>query len=476
MDRNFFDAPLSQPRLAAFATLGVPMAAALLPLGVYLPPFYAQSMGLGLGTVGLVFMLCRLWNAICDPLVGLLSDRTHTRIGRRKPWIIAGAPLLGVSVIAIFWPVQGAGAAYLGFWLFALYLGWAMVATPFYAWSGELSGEYHQRSRIQTYVQTAVASGYALVLLIPALLDQTGIGSAHAKVGAMGAFALVALVPSLAAILFLFREKPVATPSRGGIARSLWQVVQSPLVLRVMASDFCVCFGQAVRSALFVFFVTAYMGMPKWAALLFLLQFVFGVFAGPIWLRIGYRLGKHQTVVLAEIVQVAINLGLLFIGRGAFWPLIALTVAQGWAQGPGNLMLRAIVCDIADERRLKTGGEQAGLLFSIFNVTSNAAAAAAVGVAYPLLAWLGFHPGQTSSPAALAGLGLLFALGPALGHTLSALLIWRFPLDEAAHAKVRRALDAIPTVSTAGETTWESWKSSPPVWTSSPSADASAPR
>ena len=194
------------------------------------------------------------------------------------------------------------------------------------------------------------------------------------------------------------------------------------------------------------------------------------------------HLGQHRlpscatnAVVLAEIVQVAINLGLLFIGRGAFWPLIALTVAQGLAQGSGNLMLRAIVCDIADERRLKTGREHSGLLFSIFNVTSNAAAAAAVGVAYPLLAWLGFHPGQPSSPAALAGLGLLFALGPALGHTLSALLIWRFPLDEAAHAKVRRELDAIPTVSTAGETTWESWKRSP-AWTSSPSADASAPR
>jgi len=271
---------LSQPRLAAFAVLGVPMAAALLPLGVYLPPFYAQSMGLGLGTVGL------------------------GRVGLR-----AGA-------------------------------------------------------------------------FDPAHVALTGIGSTHAKVGAMGASALIALVPSLAAIPFLFREKPATTPSRGSIARS--QVAQSPLVLRVMGSDFCVCFGRGVRSALLVFFVTAYMGLTKWAALLFPLQFVFGVFAGPIWLRIGYRLGKHRTVVLAEIVRVAINLGLLFIGRFAFWPPIALTVAQGVAQGSGNLMLRAIVCDIADERRLKTGGEQAGLLFSIFNVTSNAAAAAAV--AYPLLA------------------------------------------------------------------------------------------
>jgi len=77
--------------LIAFASLGVPLAAVFLPLGVYLPPFYAQTLGLGLGTVGLVFMLSRLWNALCDPLIGILSDHTRSRFGRRKPWIAAGA-------------------------------------------------------------------------------------------------------------------------------------------------------------------------------------------------------------------------------------------------------------------------------------------------------------------------------------------------------------------------------------------------
>ena len=65
-------------------------------------------------------------------------------------------------------------------------------------------------------------------------------------------------------------------------------------------------------------------------------------------------------------------------------------------------MLRAMVGDIADDQRLKTGKEQSGLLFSIFNVTNNAAAAAAVGLAYPLIGWFGFVPGRTNSHAALA--------------------------------------------------------------------------
>src|ERR1700742_2164397 len=91
-------------RLTAFASLGIPLAAVFLPLGVYLPPFYATTMGLGLGTVGLVFMLSRLWNALCDPLIGLLSDHTQTHFGRRKPWIAAGSLIFVGAVAAVYWP------------------------------------------------------------------------------------------------------------------------------------------------------------------------------------------------------------------------------------------------------------------------------------------------------------------------------------------------------------------------------------
>jgi len=429
-------------RLIAFASLGVPLAAVFLPLGVYLPPFYAQTMGLGLGTVGLVFMLSRFWNALCDPLIGILSDHTHSRFGRRKPWIAAGALVFIFAVASVYWPPRHLSAVHLGIALFALYLGWTMIGTPFAAWASELSTGYHERSRVQTFLQTGTALGLMLTLLLPALLDQLSARDAFEKIAAMGGFAILTFVPSVLLVLLTFHEKSYVAPAhRASIFIALRQFATNPLVLRVMASDFFVATGQGIRGALFVFYVSAYMGLPKWASLLFLLQFVFGVFAAPIWLRVGYRLGKHRTVVAGEITQIAINLSLLFVGPGNFETLLALTVAQGLAQGSGNLMLRAIVSDIADDHRLKTGKEQSGLLFSIFNVTNNAAAAAAVGLAYPLIAWFGFVPGHANSHVALSALAILFAVGPATGHFISAAFIWRFPLDEQRHAELRTALD-----------------------------------
>jgi Na+/melibiose symporter-like transporter len=191
-----------------------------------------------------------------------------------------------------------------------------------------------------------------------------------------------------------------------------------------------------------VFFVAVYMQQPAWASGLFLLQFVFGIVAGPIWMQAGYRLGKHRAAILGELTQVAINLGLLFVAPGRLPLLIALTTAQGLAQGSGNLMLRSMVADVADWQRLRTGEDRTGLFFSVFSISMKAAMAAAIGIALPLVAWLGFDPRSAhNSPQALEGLLFVFALGPALAHLVSAALVSGFPLDSSAHAAIRRQLD-----------------------------------
>jgi len=146
--------------------------------------------------------------------------------------------------------------------------------------------------------------------------------------------------------------------------------------------------------------------------------------------------------VVGELTQVAINLGLLLASPGGLAWVLALTVAQGLAQGSGNLMLRAIVADLADRQALVSGRERSGLLFSMFSMSAKLATAAAVGIALPLVALLGFHPGAHNSPQALLGLKLVFALGPAAAHAVSAALMHRFAFDEGQHAKVRLALDA----------------------------------
>lgn len=438
-------------RLAVFASLAIPLAGAGLPLAVYLPAYYATDLGLGLGLVGAIFMISRLGDAFIDPLVGAWSDRTRSRFGRRKPWIAAGAPLFALAALAIFAPgLLGVrpGALWLSVWLAVFYIGWTMIQIPVSAWAGELSARYHERSRVQTFFHVTTAAGLLLVLILPAGLDfvasRAGVQpDQELKVAVMGGFILATFLPTLLGALLLVKEPPAPRVAAGPstLKRDLTVAARDPLLRKVLTSDFAVTLGQLIRSSLFVFFVSAYMGRPDLAAGLFLLQFVFGIFAGPIWLQIGYRLGKHRTAVAGEIAQVAINLGLLFVTPEALPLLIGLTVAQGLAQGSGNLMLRAMVSDVADKQRLETRVDRTGLLFSIFSLTGKAATAVAVGVALPLVGWLGFRPGGVNSAEALLGLKLVFALGPALAHALSAWLIAGFDLDEARHGDIRRQLD-----------------------------------
>lgn len=435
----------SAGRLIRFSAITVPVAAATMPIAVYLPPILARDFGLSLGVIGLIFLIGRLWDAVLDPLVGALSDRTRSRHGRRKPWIAAGGGVFAVFASLLFFPVAEVTPLYLTVVLFFFYLGWTAIQIPFLAWSGEISGQYHQRTRIATYQTVIASAGLFVTLVLPTIADQLRPGDGRLQMALMGALIIVTLVPGLFLSLTAFSEDtPRALPQPFSFRQSFRAVFSNPLLLRVLASDFSVTLGQMIRSSLIVFFVAFYMGRPEWAAGLFLFQFVFGIFAGPIWLRVGLRFGKHRTAVAGELVQAGVNLSLLLVTPESFGLLLALTICQGLAQGSGNLMLRAIVADIADKHRLDTGEDRTGLYYSVFSLAGKAAGAAAIGIALPLVGWLGFDPQGNNSAQALNGLLLVFALGPAFAHALSAALIARFPLDETAHTEIRRQLEEAP--------------------------------
>ncbi|MDH3663296.1 MAG: MFS transporter, partial [Alphaproteobacteria bacterium] len=164
------DERLSWKTLLAYGGLGLPLAALNLPLYVYLPAFYAGTLGLGLATVGLTLLLARLLDTATDPLIGELSDRLEGRFGRRRPWLVIACPLLIVATFMLFVPKPGVGVAYLLFWSTIAYLAWTMMILPFTAWGAELSANYHERSRIAGVREAIVVVGILLAAGMPVLI------------------------------------------------------------------------------------------------------------------------------------------------------------------------------------------------------------------------------------------------------------------------------------------------------------------
>ncbi len=134
--------------LFAYALPAFALAALYLPLYTYVTPFYVAERGVDLAAIGVVLIAIRLADALSDPAMGWLSDRTPARLGRRRVWLAASVPVIVVGCWQLFSPPEGAGLAHAALWLAVVTLGWTMAQTPYAAWGAEIAPDYDARSRV----------------------------------------------------------------------------------------------------------------------------------------------------------------------------------------------------------------------------------------------------------------------------------------------------------------------------------------
>ena len=138
---------VSEIRILCYSSLYLPVSMALLPVNLYILPFYAE-LGIPLYAMSVIIFAARLSDAITDPLMGVLCDRTKTPWGRRKPWILIGTPLLMLALYKLFLPPAAPTVWYFATWIIALYLAYTIISLPYYAWGAEMSSDYEQRTHI----------------------------------------------------------------------------------------------------------------------------------------------------------------------------------------------------------------------------------------------------------------------------------------------------------------------------------------
>lgn len=435
--------------LLIYALPAFALAMPTIPAYVYLPTFYAETLGLGLTTVGAVLLLARGLDVVTDPVVGILSDRLPSRWGRRKPWIIAGALLAAVALVQLFQPADDVGAGHLLIWSVLLYLGWTMIAVPYAAWGAELSSDYHDRARVTGAREAAMVLGVVAAGGLPSLMAALG----YDETAGLAAVAWLAIAfggPTI--LLLVWRVRDGGGRGRAAAAgpkglrlnrQSLAPLLANRPFLRLLAGWFVNGLANGLPSVLFPLYLQHALGAGTAASgVLIMAYFVAGVVAIPGWLALSRRFGKHRVWCWAMIMACLAFVWVPFLEPGQFAAFFVICVVTGMALGADLALPPAMQADVIDLDTLRTGQERAGLFFALWGMSTKLALALAVGLAFPALDALGFVAGGDNDRQTILWLAVIYAWVPTVLKIGAIAMIWSHPMSAKRHDIIRRRLDA----------------------------------
>lgn len=435
---------ISRSSIWIYGSLGFPLALLGYPLGIWLPRAYDTYIGIDTALVGAVISLAAIFDAITDPAMGYASDSFRTRWGRRKAWVLVGAPFLALALYFLLNPEQGSTVLYLGAWFVFLRLGTTMLGVPYTAWGMEMSGEYNTRTRIQSAREIFVLLGLIGAAAVPAVVEII-YGDDATAVLVLNAYTWLA-VPLLLGITVLVvlrvpEPPPRAKEGQTSFVQSLSLMYRNKIFLRVLTIEFLVGGGEAFRNALSLYFMQDYIGAPR-AGMLYLVYFSMGLAAIPIWNWLARRYGKHRSLSAAIVLVSVVSLAIFTLDYGQVWPFYILFAIKGFCFGSFAYLPRAMLADVIDLDTLKSGDPRTGGYYSIYGFMTKVAHSIG-GTSLIALAVVGYNTsvGATNGPTELLLLGVLYAIVPTVLFSLALYLCWTWPLTSDKHAQLQRLLE-----------------------------------
>jgi GPH family glycoside/pentoside/hexuronide:cation symporter len=422
---------LTLAQLTIFSLPVVLFQAIELPWRIFLPSFFSETLGLPLATVGTLLMAIRLFDTVADPPIGWASDRFPTRLGQRRPWMVAGVPLVMIGTWQVFFATPGLGIANLAAWCLVMHLGYSLMLTPHGGWGLEISGDYHERTRIMGAKVWFAAAGMPVILLLPSILERTFGASRAEQIGAMGLL-LILLAPL--SLLLLLRFIPEPAIDRAAARRTIDPFRQFAAILQnrelatILALYALVGIADASSAGTFLFFVEQVLALKGWASTLLLIPALVGLGTLPLWAMVSHRLGKRRALMGVFAWQALSAPLALLLPQGGLVPLAIYLLIRNVSFGGDYMLLRSMVADVSG-RDAANGLRRSGSYYALFNVTLKLAASLGVGAALWVLAGAGFVPGAPIHADTLGVIRLVYVIPTCLAGFAGLLILAKAPRE-----------------------------------------------
>lgn len=406
--------------------------------------YYTDVWGLSPGIVGTIFLAARFWDAVNDPAMGIVADRTQTRMGRYRPYLLWMSIPFGVIGFLTFASPDLEGGLKI-FYAASTYTLLGMIYTainvPYSALMGVMTPRTDERTSLASFRFVGAFSAMLIIgLAVRPLVRVLGGGDE-----VLGYRLTFALLGGLASLLFLFTfatTKERLEPEKPGtdtrILRDLGFLVKNRPWLVMVVAAILTLSNVAVRNAVMFHFFKYFMGDDGEPVFWFLdltsvfistgsLAFIFGIFFTNTLRKL---FGKRNSLIGLTLLNAVALILFFFIPAEAVWTMLVVNTIANVLAGPTPALVWAMYTDVADYGELEFGRRTTGLVFSAAMFAQKMGLMMGGTLSGWILGWAGFVANAEQTEGAMMAIRVMFCLIPGAFAIANGIVLFLYPLTE----------------------------------------------
>lgn len=417
----------------------------------YLTIFYTDIVGLTASAISLIMLIARVWDAINDPMMGVIADHTRTRWGKFRPYLMFAPPFLAIFNVLTFtvFPVEGAAKAVL---CLVCYIGAGMAYTAVCITYGGLVNLIARDSQVRMNYTSARAIGSAVVQMVLSAVSMPMIlyFSKSEEANATGYFWTTVICSAIMLPCFwlcawkcketVHVEVPVQTGEKKTVRQSLLLLCKNRML---MITVFCVFLGAIAimgRMSMLTYYVIYVVGSYTMIAPIFTTMTVMQLVGCVMLPWATKKFGKRNWLLILNFIQISAFVIMFFVPANNNAFLIVISAVIGITNSASNVCT-GMLSDCIEYGDWKYGIREEGLTYSYMSFGVKLATAVGGSVTVLLLAASGYVPGAEQTEAAKMGINAVVNLIPAACILISALPLFAYKLDKKMMDKIRVELD-----------------------------------
>ncbi|WP_323588273.1 MFS transporter [Aliarcobacter butzleri] len=415
---------LKSKEILLYGTLGIPIAFLGFPLYIYLPTFYVENIGLGVGIVGAILLVARLLDMIADPFIGRFCD-----IYNKKFNIIFISSIF--LVFGLFFLIKPIFYSSLWLFLFSIltYISYSFVLIPYLSLNSILSNNEQENTKLAFSREIFIIVGVLISLLIPYIFL---VSNDSKKSLELLLYTILIIFPIF---LFLFFTKLKHLEKKEELLRNenfftslKTFFINFPHHKKLFFAFLLNNLANALPATLFLFFVKYVLVLEEKTGLFLIIYFLSAIITFPFWIKLSTKISKKSTWILSILIAISAFSFVPFLNEGDFFYFVFICVITGMCLGADMALPSSIQADVAQETK-KQHQDLTGVLFGFWAMITKLSLSLAVAISFISLEFTNFES-QNINQTSIYVIIFLYSIMPIIFKIFSIIFLLKYKMTK----------------------------------------------